>query len=116
MYNRISAYDGFEQTTIGSRRALWLGNSTVDSRTIFSGQQTDKNPIFNAVDQSPSNFLRNQSFVLNGYNLGDLNLDGRTIFAGQNNDVDPLFNVIDSHPLNNAFRLQSFNIMEQLPE
>jgi len=115
LYNRTTNFNGFEQATVGTRRALWLGDTNVDGRVIFSGQNTDKTDVFNAIDQTSLNVLKSQSYVLRGYGFGDVNLDGRTIFAGQNNDITPIFNVVDSFPLNATFRLQSYVIVEQLP-
>ena len=115
LYNRTTNFNGFEQATVGTRRALWLGDTNVDGRVIFSGQNTDKTDVFNAIDQAPLNPLKSQAYVLRGYGFGDVNLDGRTIFAGQNNDITPIFNVVDSFPLNATFRLQSYVIVEQLP-
>jgi len=115
LYNRTTNFNGFEQATVGTRRALWMGDTNTDGKVIFSGQDTDKPVVFNAIDQTPLNVLKSQSYVLRGYGFGDVNLDGRTIFAGQNNDITPIFNVVDSFPLNATFRLQSFVIVEQLP-
>jgi len=115
LYHANANFDGFEQATVNGEYALWLGNTSVDDRTVFSGQVNDKNVIFNAVDQAPGNILRLQSFILTAYRETDVTLNGRTIFAGQNNDVNPIFNVVDSHP-RNLLRLQSFVIPEQLAE
>ncbi|MEM7534519.1 MAG: hypothetical protein AAF639_20220, partial [Chloroflexota bacterium] len=84
------------------------------SNVIFAGQDNDKDPIFNAVDQAPANIFKSQSFILNGYFLQDVNMSGEAIFAGQNNDVDPIFNNVDGHP-RNVFKSQSFVIPEQMP-
>ena len=116
LFAKVPAYNGVQTIQVGNTRALWLGNTSGDDRTIFSGQSTDKSPIYNAVDQSPSNIFRQMTYVLVGYNDGDVDLNGRTIFAGQSNDVDRIFNMIDDHPLNNNFRLQSFNAIEQIPD
>jgi len=116
LFSRTSTFAGVEMAVVNGSRALWLGNTNGDDRTVFSGQATDKNNVFNAIDQAPANFLKGQSFVLNGYNVSDVDLNGQSIFAGQNNDIDPIFNVVDSHPRNLTFRLQSFNIIEQVPD
>jgi len=115
LFNQIPAYNTLEQAVVGNRYALWLGNTDGNDRTIYSGQFTDRDPIFNTVDQAPANVLKSQAFVAPGYFMSDVNMDGRTIFAGQFNDIDPIFNMIDGHPVNSVFRLQSFNAIEQLP-
>ncbi|MTB53976.1 Ig-like domain-containing protein [Lewinella sp. W8] len=115
LWNNFPVLDGVEQITVDGKYALWAGNTNLNNSVIFAGQQNDKNPIFNEVDQAPGNVFRFQTFVLPGYFLGDVNMDGNSIFAGQNNDVDPIFNNVDGHPRNTA-RFQTFVILEQLPE
>jgi hypothetical protein len=106
--------DGYEQATVGGKYAMWAGNVNVNTSVVFAGQNNDKDPIFNQVDQAPGNFLHSQSYVFNGYLLGDVNLDGHAIFAGQGNDVDFIFNNVDGHP-RNLTRSQSYVIRQQLP-
>jgi hypothetical protein len=115
LWNNTPNYDGVEQITLNGKYALWAGNTNANQAVVFAGQNNDKDPIFNEVDQAPGNILRLQTFVLPGYWLGDVNMDGNSIFAGQNNDVDPIFNNVDGHPVN-ILRLQTFNILEQLAE
>jgi len=113
LWENAPNFDGFEQATVNGQFALWAGNTSVDNKTVFAGQQNDKDPIFNEIDQAPANILSLQTFILPGYNSGDVNLNGDSIYAGQDNDVDPIFNIVDSHPLN-ILRLQTFVVLEQL--
>jgi hypothetical protein len=115
LWHNFPGFDGFEQITVNGQYALWAGNTNVNRTVIFAGQDNDKDPIFNEVDQAPGNILRLQTFIYPGYRFGDVNLDGRSIFAGQNNDVDPIFNNVDGHP-RNLLRLQTFVIPEQLAQ
>ncbi|WP_367390402.1 beta strand repeat-containing protein [Lewinella sp. LCG006] len=115
LWENTPAFDGLEQITVNGQYALWAGNTNANRSVIYAGQANDKDPIFNEIDQATANFLRLQTFILPGYNLGDVNLSGETIFAGQNNDVDPIFNNVDGHP-RNFIRLQTFVIPEQLPQ
>lgn len=105
--------NGLEQITINGKYALWAGNVNTNKTVVFAGQNNDKDPIFNQVDQAPGNFLHSQSYIYNGYHLGDVNLSAKAVFAGQNNDVDPVFNNVDGHP-RNVLHSQTFIIREQL--
>ena len=105
--------NGFEQTTISGKFALWAGNVNTNTSVVFAGQNNDKDPLFNQIDQAPGNIFRSQSYVYNGYHLGDVNMDGKAIFAGQTNDVDFIFNNVDGHP-RNVTRSQSYVIRQQL--
>jgi hypothetical protein len=108
--------NGFEQSTFTGAFALWAGNVNVDKSVIYAGQDNDKNPLFNQIDQATGNaILHSQSFVYNGYFTGDVNMDGSAIFAGQKNDVDFIFNNVDSHP-KNILRSQTYVIRQQLAE
>jgi hypothetical protein len=114
VYHTAGIYDGLERANVNGMRALWAGNDNMDGQVVFAGQDNDKDPIFNAIDQNPNNFFNLQTYILPGYELGDVNLDGNSVFAGQGNDVDPIFNNIDGY-LANFLRLQTFVLPEQLP-
>ena len=107
--------DGFEQVTVNGMYALWAGNVNTNNSVVFAGQNNDKDPIFNEIDQAPNNIFHSQSYVYFGYHLGDVNMDGKAIFAGQNNDVDFIFNNVDGHP-KNITHSQSYVIRQQLPQ
>jgi hypothetical protein len=107
--------NGFEQVTIGGKFALWAGNVNTNTSVVFAGQNNDKDPVFNQIDQAPGNIFHSQSYVYNGYHLGDVNMDGKAIFAGQTNDVDFIFNNVDGHP-RNITHSQSYVIRQQLAE
>lgn len=113
LYDDGTNLNGLEQITINGKFALWAGNVNKNKTVVFAGQNNDKDPIFNQVDQAPGNIFRSQTYVYNGYHLGDVNMNARAVFAGQNNDVDPIFNNVDGHP-RNIFRSQTFLIREQL--
>ena len=113
LYDDGTNLNGFEQVKVEGKFALWAGNVNTNRSVVFAGQNNDKDPIFNQVDQAPGNVFHSQTFIFNGYHLGDVNLGASAIFAGQNNDVDPIFNNVDSHP-RNVLRSQSFVIREQL--
>lgn len=107
--------NGLEQKTINGKFALWAGNVNKNNSVVFAGQNNDKDPIFNQVDQAPGNIFKSQTYIYNGYHLGDVNMDGSAIFAGQRNDVDPIFNNVDSHP-KNILKSQTFIIRQQLAQ
>ena len=113
LWENNASFDGFEQVTINGIYALWSGNTSVDNKVVFAGQDNDKDPIFNEIDQAPANILKLQTFIFPGYHPGDVNLNGDSIYAGQNNDVDPIFNNVDGHPVN-ILKLQTFIIPEQI--
>lgn len=113
LYDDGTNLNGLEQITIEGKYALWAGNVNTDRKVIYAGQNNDKDPIFNQVDQAPANLFNSQTYVYNGYHLGDVTMDGSAIFAGQNNDVDPIFNNVDGHP-RNILHSQTFIIREQL--
>ncbi|MEM7127906.1 MAG: SdrD B-like domain-containing protein [Chloroflexota bacterium] len=115
LWNGVANLDGLEQITINGGYALWAGNTEADGDAVFTGQGNDIDPIFNAVDQAPGNFLKLPSYVFPGYRLEDVNLDGNTIFAGQNNDVDYIFNNVDGHT-RNFLKLPTYVIPEQLAQ
>jgi VCBS repeat-containing protein len=113
LYDDGTNLNGLEQITIAGKYALWAGNVNTDKKVVFAGQNNDKDPIFNQVDQAPANLFNSQTYVYNGYHLGDVTMDGSAIFAGQSNDVDPIFNNVDGHP-RNILHSQTFIIREQL--
>ncbi|MCG8327556.1 MAG: Ig-like domain-containing protein, partial [Chitinophagales bacterium] len=113
LWENNASFDGFEQITINGIYALWAGNTSVDNKVVFAGQDNDKDPIFNEIDQAPANILKLQTFIFPGYHPGDVDLNGDSIYAGQNNDVDPIFNNVDGHPVN-ILKLQTFVIPEQI--
>jgi hypothetical protein len=115
VYNTAAIYDGIERVDVNGVMALWAGNTSVDNKIVFAGQENDKDIIFNEIDQAPGNLFKLQTFILPGYHEGDVNMDARSIFAGQENDVDPIFNNVDGYPAN-IFKLQTYVIPEQLAE
>jgi VCBS repeat-containing protein len=115
LYDDGTNLNGLEQITIDGKFALWAGNVNKNKSVVFAGQNNDKDPIFNQVDQAPANLFNSQTYIFNGYHLGDVNLAGSAIFAGQNNDVDPIFNNVDGHP-RNILGSQTFIIREQLAQ
>ncbi|MBR9920154.1 MAG: tandem-95 repeat protein [Bacteroidetes bacterium] len=114
-FQTAAIYDTYEQANVGGSYALWAGNTNADDKVVYAGQDNDKDPIFNEIDQAPGNPLKFQTYIYNGYHLGDVKLDGATIFAGQDNDVDAIFNNIDAYPAN-LLKLQTFVIPQQLPQ
>lgn len=90
------------QKTIGSVRAMWLGNTSGDAAIKYTGASNDRDPILVKVGgTTPNN-------TVNGYWREDVNLDGAVKYTGANNDRDPiLLNVGSTTP--NAVRT------EQLP-
>ena len=115
LFDTAPIHDGNERVLIGGKLALWAGNTNADNKIVFAGQDNDKDPIFNEIDQAPGNIFNLQTYIYPGYFPGDVNMDGRSIFAGQENDVDPIFNNVDGYPAN-IFKLQTYVIPEQLAE
>jgi hypothetical protein len=114
VFNTAPIHDGIERADYNGVKALWAGNTSVDNKVVFAGQDNDKDPIFDGVDQAVGNAFNLQTFILSGYLTEDVNLDVEGIFAGQENDVDIIFNNIDGYPAN-FFKLQTYVIPEQLP-
>ena len=113
VFNTAPVHDGRERADINGVKALWAGNTNVDDKVVYAGQDNDKDPIFNDIDQAPGNIFNLQTYILSGYLDTDVNMDGESIYAGQDNDVDPIFNNVDGYPAN-IFKLQTYVIPEQL--
>ncbi|MCB0707551.1 MAG: tandem-95 repeat protein, partial [Saprospiraceae bacterium] len=114
-FQTSALFDTYEQVIVSGKYALWAGNTNANGSVVYAGQDNDKDPIFNEIDQAPGNPLKFQTYLFPGYHLGDVKLDGKTVYAGQNNDVDAIFNNVDGHPAN-FLKLQTFIIPQQLPQ
>ncbi|MBK7383504.1 MAG: PKD domain-containing protein [Flavobacteriales bacterium] len=76
---------GTEPTRIvGTKRALWSGNTLRDVELKYTGATNDRDPILVAIGGSvPTNTVA-------GYRMEDVNLDGVTKYTGSFNDRDPI--------------------------
>jgi len=115
VFNTAPVHDGNERADVNGVKALWAGNTNVDDSVVYAGQDNDKDPIFNDIDQAVGNIFNLQTYILSGYLDTDVNMDGESIYAGQDNDVDPIFNNVDGYPAN-IFKLQTYVIPEQLAD
>ncbi len=107
-------YTAYPQAVVGSVRAMWSGNTLVDTYVIYQGPGNDRIPIFNVVFTDPENTEKLNNFPVFGYLRQDINLDGIVIYQGPSNDINLLFNQIFTHP-ENTERLNNFIIFQQLP-
>mgnify|MGYP006268675837 CR=1 FL=1 len=108
-------YDGYEQAVVDGQYALWLGNTDLNQRVVFTGQNNDVDDIFNTINTAPGNSFGLLNYSERGYRLADVNLTGKSIYAGQNNNSDLIFNSINRISIN-FLGLLNFQIQEQLPE
>ncbi|MVM31634.1 tandem-95 repeat protein [Spirosoma sp. HMF4905] len=115
----IYNYDGWEQTTVSGKQALWAGNSNRDGKVKYQGVINDLIPIFTEVIGAQSN---SASPVYNydnafGYYFGDVNMDGKVKYQGTSNDTSLIFtNVLTNYQTLNTGQLYNFDFMlEQIP-
>jgi hypothetical protein len=103
------------QKVVGTKRALWGGNSNNDTKVIFVGPNNDSDRLKDDVLFAPGNTGSDFAYIEMGYKQGDHNLDGEAIYQGIVNDIDPLvfFNVIQ-HPANTTLN-HIFVIYQQIP-
>ena len=95
----VASYGTAAMKTIGSTRALWMGNTSTGTTISYIGTNNDRDPILLRVGGTTPN----NSVI--GYWREDANLDGVVKYTGTNNDRDPiLLNVGSSSP--NAVRIE----------
>jgi hypothetical protein len=125
LWNKISGvydYDGWEQTTVNGKQALWAGDANYNGRVKYQGSASDLATIFVEVIASQGNStnpLYNYDAAI-GYYFGDVNLDGKVKYQGTANDTSLIFtNIITNYrtsTLMNATQLYNFDWMiEQIP-
>jgi len=102
--------NGSANTVVG----LWLGNTSLDDKIIYSGPNNDVVGINNAVINAPGNLFKFSTYAYAAYHNGDIDMDGSVIYSGPNNDVSPVNNVVINHP-GNIFNFPTRAIDEQLP-
>ena len=98
----LTTYGTNAEKTIGTARALWMGNTTGNNTIKYTGTANDRDPILTRVGSTtPNNSVA-------GYFLEDVQLNGAVKYSGTGNDRDPiLVNVGSTTP--NSIRI------EQLP-
>ena len=103
------------QKTVGTKRALWGGNSNNDNKVVFVGPNNDSDRLKDDVLFASGNAMSDFAYIEPGYRQGDNNLDGEAVYQGGTNDIDLLvfFNVLQ-HPGNPASN-PIFVIYQQLP-
>lgn len=115
-------YDGWEQTTVSSKQALWAGDANHNGKVKYQGTASDLTTIFAeviAAQPSNPNPLYNYDNAF-GYYFGDVNLDGKVKYQGTANDTSLIFTNIISNYRNstqmNSAQLYNFDFMlEQIP-
>jgi hypothetical protein len=100
---------------MGTKWALWAGNTNGDNKIVYQGSGNDPTPIGNMVINAPLNLDDELTYDdVYGYFAEDVNLDGYVIYQGANNDPTPIGNAVINHPLNTDDEL-TFEIVQQLP-
>jgi hypothetical protein len=88
-----ATYGTDARKTVGSVRALWAGNATVNNNLRYTGAANDRDPILQAIGGATP------TASVPGYAVTDVNLDGTTKYTGSANDRDPiLLNIGGSVP------------------
>lgn len=113
LYNQ-AGYDGQEMVQMGSRKALWVGDTNLDGKVKYSGSGTDGLQISNEVlghsGNTSGSFNYNNAF---GYFRGDVNMDGKTKYSGATNDRILIQQTILGFPLNTSQLNNYNNLVEQ---
>jgi hypothetical protein len=115
-------YEGWEQTTVSNKQALWAGDANHNGKVKYQGTASDLTTIFAeviAAQPSNPNPLYNYDNAF-GYYFGDVNLDGKVKYQGTANDTSLIFTNIISNYRNstqmNSAQLYNFDFMlEQIP-
>ncbi|AUD06239.1 hypothetical protein [Spirosoma pollinicola] len=112
-------YEGWEQTTVSGRQALWAGDANHNGKVKYQGSANDLITIFSeviAAQSTNTNPLYNYDNAL-GYFFGDVNMDGKVKYQGTANDTSLIFtNVITNYSTLNSGQLYNFDFMlEQIP-
>lgn len=80
----LATYGTNAEKTIGTARALWMGNTTGNNAIKYTGTGNDRDPILTRVGSTaPNNSVA-------GYFLEDTQLNGTVKYAGSGNDRDPI--------------------------
>jgi hypothetical protein len=111
-------YNGMEQVTFQTRRALWACNANVDNRVKYQGSANDNTILLTQVLAYPTNVLSTYNFnSAFGYFNGDINMDGKVKYQGSANDAAIIFsNVIGQYSSLNILSLYNYNLfLEQTP-
>ncbi|WP_165358926.1 Ig-like domain-containing protein [Spirosoma sordidisoli] len=117
-------YEGWEQTTLSGKQAMWAGDANHNGKVKYQGVGNDLITIFAEVvaAQSPSTDpLYNYDNAF-GYYFGDVNMDGKVKYQGTSNDTSLILtNVITNYQTQspaqmNSAGLYNFDFMlEQIP-
>ena len=112
-------YDGWEQTTVSGKQALWAGDANHNGKVKYQGSANDLITIFSeviAAQGTNTNPLYNYDNAL-GYYFGDVNMDGKVKYQGTANDTSLIFtNILTNYSTLNSGQLYNFDFMlEQIP-
>ena len=80
----MATYGTAAQNTIGSARALWMGNTTGNNLIKYTGTGNDRDPILTRVGSGTPNATSV------GYYIEDVRLNGSVRYTGTGNDRDPV--------------------------
>uniref|UniRef100_UPI003514DBD8 hypothetical protein n=1 Tax=Mesoflavibacter profundi TaxID=2708110 RepID=UPI003514DBD8 len=109
-------YDGNEQITVGSVKALHAGNLNGDNQVGFKNGNSDLNKLQIDVLLHPNNSTFDINFDQGfGYFDADMDLDGKVSFSASNSDINKIQLVILLYPLNTSFDSEYDLLIEQLP-
>ena len=111
-------YNGMEQVTFQTKRALWAGNANVNTKVKYQGTANDNTIVLTQVLGYPTNILSTYNFNLAfGYFNGDINMDGKVKYQGSTNDASLIFsNVIGQYNSLNTIGLYNYDLfLEQTP-
>ncbi|MEZ0538344.1 Ig-like domain-containing protein [Fibrella arboris] len=125
LYNKtigVYDYEGWEQTTVNGKQALWAGDANHNGKVKYQGTANDLILIFSEVigaQTGSTNPLYNYNNAL-GYYFGDVNMDGKVKYQGTSNDTSLIFtNLITNYQTStqmNSGQLYNFDFMlEQIP-
>ncbi|MFN3850360.1 MAG: hypothetical protein ACK4NY_13075 [Spirosomataceae bacterium] len=110
----LAGYDGQEMVQMGSRKALWVGDTNLDGKVKYNGSGTDGLQISSEVlghsGNTSGSYNYNNAF---GYYRGDVNMDGKTKYSGATNDRILIQQTILGFPLNTSQLNNYNNLVEQ---
>ncbi len=114
LYN-TAGFDGQEMVQMGSRKALWAGNTNTDNKVKYNGAGTDVPQISSEVlghsGNTTGSYNYNNAY---GYYKGDVNMDGKTKYTGSVNDRILIQQIILGYPLNTSQLNNYNNLIEQV--
>jgi len=111
-------YEGWEQTTLSGKQALWAGDANHNGKVKYQGTSNDLITIFSEVIAAQGannpNPLYNYDNAF-GYYFGDVNMDGKVKYQGTSNDTSLIFtNVITNYQSQSPAQMNSGGVLSEL--